>query len=227
MTHTFARTLIVGALALFGMATPAQNDEVSGTNARVWNFDGQVAGEAPSGWRIAETNGDGSLAPWTITADASAPSSPNALVVGTTHNSGQTYNVALATGTEYKNVVLSVKVKAGTGTEDQGGGPVWRAKDPNNYYLARWNPLENNVRVYVVKDGKRKMLGSVKAEADASTWHEIRVEAKNSSITVEFDGKVFVEAQDDSLPDAGMVGLWTKADASTSFDDLRVAEAGE
>ncbi len=227
MIRTSTRGLLVGTMLLLGVAIPAQSDEVTGANARIWNFDGQSAGEAPSGWRLAETNGDGSLAPWTITGDATAPSSPNALVVGKTHNSGQTYNVALATGTEYKNVVLSVSVKAGTGTEDQGGGPVWRAKDSNNYYIARWNPLENNVRVYVVKDGKRKMLGSVKVEADPAAWHEIRVEARNNSITVEFDGKAFVEAQDDSLPDAGMVGLWTKADASTSFDDLRVAEAAE
>lgn len=225
--RTLAKGLIAGALTLTGMTVLAQNDDVVGTNPRAWTFDAQSAGEAPAGWRLAETNGDGSLAPWVVTADSSATSTPNVLTVGQTHNAGQTYNVALATGTEYKNVVLTVKVKAGSGDEDQGGGPIWRAKDAANYYVARWNPLENNLRVYLVKDSKRKMLGSVKVEGDASAWHEIRVETKNNSITVEFDGKTFVEAQDDGLTEGGMVGLWTKADASTSFDDLRAAEAEE
>jgi hypothetical protein len=108
------------------------------------------------------------------------------------------------------------------GKEDQGGGPIWRAKDADNYYIARWNPLEKNFRVYFVKDGRRKRLASADIDVDPGKWHEIEIEHVGNKIVAEFDDKKLIEIKDSTFTEAGMVGLWTKADAATAFDDFEI-----
>ena len=104
---------------------------------------------------------------------------------------------------------------------------IWRAKDADNYYIARWNPLEKNFRVYYVKDGQRKQLASVDIKTDPSKWHEIEIEHVGNKIVAEFDDKKVIEIEDSTFTEGGMVGLWTKADAATAFDDFEVEEEGE
>jgi hypothetical protein len=117
---------------------------------------------------------------------------------------------------------LTVQVKAVKGEEDQGGGPIWRCRDENNYYICRFNPLEGNYRVYKVVEGRRKQLDSVRIETQADRWYTVRVTMTGDRITCFLDGKKLLEAQDDTLTEPGMVGLWTKADAVASFDGLTV-----
>lgn len=106
---------------------------------QVWNFDNDKIGSLPAGWITAETNGKGQLARWQIVKDG-AKSGRQYLAITETKNTRSTYNLAIAKGTNYKDIKLSVWVKAISGKEDQGGGPIWRAKDPNNYYIARCKP---------------------------------------------------------------------------------------
>jgi hypothetical protein len=115
-----------------------------------------------------------------------------------------------------------VKVKAISGKEDQGGGPVWRYQDNNNYYIARWNPLENNFRVYVVQDGKRKQLGSADVQLDPAVWHTITIDHAGNRIKASLDGRQLIEVNDETFAIIGKIGLWTKADAATAFDAFRI-----
>jgi len=179
----------------------------------LFNFDADKAGEMAKGWEAA-------VGTWTVAADDTAPSKPNVLAQTAAGPSPQ-FNVALATGTKFKDFDLSVKLKAVSGKIDQGGGPVWRAKDARNYYLCRWNPLETNFRLYKVVDGKRTQLATADVKAEAG-WHTIRVFAEGNAVVCHFDGKEVVGAKDDTFKDAGRVGLWTKADAVTHFDDVSV-----
>ena len=114
-------------------------------------------------------------------------------------------------------------MKPVSGEEDQGGGPIWRLQDKDNYYVCRANPLEGNFRLYVVQDGERKQLADAVAEIAAGQWHAIRVEHNGNRIECWLDGEKLLETIDDSLPAAGGFGFWTKADAVTFFDDLRVS----
>ena len=100
---------------------------------------------------------------------------------------------------------------------------VWRAKDKKNYYICRYNPLEDNLRVYKVVDGKRTMFKGDKTPGDEK-WHTLRVTMTGSKIACYFDGRKYLEADDATFPDAGMIGLWSKADAQSYFDDLTVSE---
>jgi hypothetical protein len=117
-----------------------------------------------------------------------------------------------------------VSFKAVCGVIDQGGGPVWRYQDADNYYIARANPLESNYRVYKVIDGKRIQLDSADIEVPAGCWHRLRVVHKGDEIRCYLNGKLLLEVTDTALRTEGRVGLWTKADAVTLFDDLQVME---
>jgi len=184
------------------------------------NFDRDEIGSVPRAWKVAETGGQGKLATWQVIADASAPSPPHAVAISANENYGATFNLLMAQGTNYGDLEIKVMVKAVAGEEDQGGGPIWRAKDADNYYIARWNPLENNFRVYFVKDGRRKQLGTAEVKTDAKIWHEVRIVQKATQITAYFDGRKLIELDDSTFSEPGMVGLWVKADGRTAFDDF-------
>ena len=138
-------------------------------------------------------------------------------------NDDATFNVALVEGTSYKDIDLSVKLRAVAGEIDRGGGLVWRAKDAKNYYIARYNPLEDNFRVYKVQDGKRTQFQSAKIPGDEK-WHTLRVTMVGDKITCYLDGRKYLEVEDTTFPGPGMIGLWSKADAQSYFDDLTLSQ---
>ena len=206
--------------ATSGKVLKVEKEEMETTAGHRWNFGKDPVGALPAGWIIRQNNPTKEMAKWTVEADADAPSQPNVLNVKTI-NGNATYNLALIETTAYRDLNLSVKIRSNSGEDDQGGGLVWRAKDENNYYLCRINPIENNYRVYKVVAGKRSMLQSVDFETPTGKWFTLRVRMKGNEITCYCNGKKWLEAKDDTFKDAGMIGLWTKADASSSFDDLR------
>ena len=120
---------------------------------------------------------------------------------------------------------VEVRFKALAGEEDQAGGLVWRWKDGDNYYVARANALENNVSLYYTERGRRNTLKYVDAPVPAATWHTLRVEFSGQRIAVVFNGKACIEMQDSHIGGAGAVGLWTKADSVTAFEDFRFGAA--
>jgi hypothetical protein len=187
-----------------------------------WIFEDATTGKIPAGWTAAKT-GDGPGSVWRVIEDSSAPKGSKVLAQTSSDGPNPLFNLCVADETSYKDVDLSVSFKAVKGEKDQGGGPMWRYKDANNYYIARMNPLEDNFRVYKVVAGKRTQLGSAEVEAPAGKWHTIRIVHKENQIQCYLNGKLHLDVKDDTFRDAGKVGLWTKADAVTSFDDLSVA----
>jgi len=171
-------------------------------------FDGTAAGSAAPG--VLAATGEWKVAEGGVLAQLA--SSPDAA-----------FNVALVEGTSLEDLDLSVRLRAREGKVDRGGGLIWRARDANNYYVARFNPLEDNFRVYHVKDGKRTELESADAKLDPAAWHTVRVRMVADRIECFLDGERLLDVIDATFPLAGMVGLWTKADARTEFDDLVAA----
>ena len=115
---------------------------------------------------------------------------------------------------------VEVRFKAISGREDQAGGVVWRWKDGDNYYVARANALENNVSLYYTANGRRNTLKYVDAPVPGNTWHALRVEFSGKKIRVIYDGKPAIEMEDAHTAGPGAVGVWTKADSVTLFDDF-------
>lgn len=184
-----------------------------------WNFDEAPVGRVPPGWTPRQTR-EGTLATWEVAADPHAVSRPNVLRLAKTENTGQTYNLMVADEPRVTDLDLRVHVRADSGDEDQGGGPIWRCQDENNYYICRLNPLEGNFRVYKVLAGKRTQLASADIEAETQRWYLLRAVMVGNRITCYVDGKHLLTAMDDTFVQPGQVGLWTKADAATSFDDM-------
>jgi hypothetical protein len=182
--------------------------------AETVNFDDMSAGAAPAGWTATQT-GSGT-AKWAVEKDDSTPSKPNVL-----KQSGQaTFPVCFKNDTNIKDGFVEVKFKPITGKEDQAGGVIWRLRDANNYYVARANALENNVTIYHTVNGKRTEKKRTKMEVASGQWHRLRVDFTGNHFTVTFDGKKALEWDDDTFKDAGKVGVWTKADSVTFFDDF-------
>ena len=123
-------------------------------------------------------------------------------------------------GTALVDGVVEVKFKPLSGREDQAGGVVWRWKDGDNYYVARANALENNVSLYYTEGGRRRTLKYVDAPVPGNVWHTLRVEFRGAHIRVLLDGKAYIELDDSHIAGPGAVGVWTKADSVTAFDDF-------
>ncbi len=181
-----------------------------------WNFDSAKDGQIPAGFTA-------DVGQWKVTAHPSAPSKPN-VFAQLAKSERPVFNVSLAGDTNYGNVEITVKFLALAGEIDQGGGVVWRARDARNYYIARYNPLENNYRVYKVVSGTRTQLGTADIPRSEG-WHTLRVVMKGDHIECFYDGTKHLDVRDGTFTDAGKIGLWTKADAQTAFDDLTVAIA--
>jgi hypothetical protein len=186
------------------------------------NFEDADVGGLPKGWTVAETNGSGTPATWRVAETDCAPSGRHVLRLESKNPSG-TFNLLLSDKELPADIDVEVKIHADSGSEDQGGGLVWRARDANNYYVARWNPLEKNLRLYKVVDGKRTMFKSVTVDPDPKAWHTLEAKMTGKKIDIELDGKTLLTHEDDSFTGGGKVGLWSKADASSSFDNLEVS----
>lgn len=183
-------------------------------SAQTENFDKAKPGGLPEGWECGVT---GKGTPWwAVDAQADAPSPHNVL-----QQIGQgTFPWCVKKDVSIADGFVEVKFKARGGKEDQAGGLVWRWKDGNNYYVARANALENNVSLYYTANGKRNTLKYVKAPVAGNTWHTLRVEFASTKISVILNGKTYIEVDDSRIAGAGAVGVWTKADSVTSFDDF-------
>lgn len=212
--------LLVAGFLLTACATPPA--PLRGRSQ--WSFDEVQEGKLPAGFTIDATRRAGALASWEVVASATAPSAPKALALTyPNHKSYDSFNLCWLPGMVFRDGSLSVKLRARSGKEDQGGGLIWRAAGPNDYYVVRLNPLESNLRLYHVLGGTRTMLGSADCAARTGEWHELRIEHRGEWITCSVDGQERLAVRDAALPAAGGIGLWTKADAATEFDDL-VAE---
>jgi len=185
------------------------------SSAETITFDGATPGAPPAGWLATKT---GSGQPkWTIEREPAAPSQGLVLKQA----GAADYPLCLKTGTKLRDGFVEVKFLPISGQDDQAGGVVWRARDPDRYYVARANALEDNVRIYHVVAGRRVQFGGVDGVKVArGVWHTLRVEFAGPEFAVFFDGKKLFAAKDATLADAGLVGVWTKADSVTAFAEF-------
>jgi hypothetical protein len=216
LTLSAAAVLIVVVLVvLLGRGTPelkfrTGDKTVTPGDVTEWAFDADPVGGLPPGVEVY----DGS---WSVQAEADAPSPPHVL-----RQSGTATFPALCLGDKlYADLDMTVRFKPVSGKTDQAAGIVFRVQDRHNYYILRANALEDNVNLYVFAGGKRSQIRGASAKVAAGQWHELRVEAVGDRLKGYLNGQLLVEATDATFA-AGKVGLWTKADSVTCFDDVRV-----
>ncbi len=185
-----------------------------------WSFDKDKADAAPPGFDFAASAGKPGK--WRVVADPSAPTGPNVLAQLDPDRTDARFVTAVAAEPSLRDARASVRCKPVSGKVDQACGLVLRFKDPKNYYVARFNALEKDFNLFVVKDGKRNTLGGWKSDTITAAWHDIRVDARGDHLELYWEGARVYETDDKTFPDAGRFGLWTKADSVTYFDELSV-----
>ena len=182
----------------------------------------KVVGMSPD-WVVEATHQEGPLATWVnIPPIGNSGASPTRALIQPNHNVGGTYNLLWTADKQFKDGTLTVKLKSLSGEEDQGGGLMWRAQDKDNYYVARFNPLEDNFRFYRVKDGKREAIEGAEYKVEPTQWTTLTIEQHGKKFTGYLDGKKLIEATDATFTEAGGIGYWTKADAATAFTEIQV-----
>ena len=176
------------------------------------------------GWISAYTNIEGSSPSWEITNTQNNSLSHYVFHLLKTDAHGGEFNLCYTKKIKFLNGAISVKFKANSGHEDQGGGIVWRVEDKNNYYITRYNPLEDNLCLYYVKDAHRRLLNSATIILDKEHWHSMKIVQHNNHYKVYLDSKNILQGDTSTFTNAGGVGVWTKADALTSFKDFKVTK---
>lgn len=203
---------------------------VLSSNAQTIHFDDQQTGKPPEGWTVAMTH-TGGAPKWEILKDTTAPSPPNVLGQTSTDRTGGRFPLAVFDKASFANGTVSVRFKTISGEADQAAGIVWRYENPDNYYIVRANALEDNVVLYKVQAGKRISLApigtaantyGVKQRVPSKTWNELAISFQGTRFKVSFNGKQLFEVEDSTFSTPGKVGLWTKADSVTYFDDFKM-----
>jgi len=182
--------------------------------AETIDFDADAAGTSPAGWTCGVT-GRGTHR-WTVESDVTAPSKGNVLK----QSARGDFPWCVRSEAQLTDGFVEVRFKPLSGKDDQAGGVVWRWKDGDNYYVARANALENNVSLYHTTNGRRITIKYVDAPVARNAWHTLHVGFAGKHIRVALDGKTYIEVDDDHIAGAGTVGVWTKADSVTLFDDF-------
>jgi len=189
---------------------------------RTMRFGKDDLGKLPAAWK-ADQAGTGIGSVWKVVEDDTAPSQAGYVLAQTAASPKNFIALCIAKDTHYQDVGISVMFKAVRGTNNLGGGVVWRYQDHDNYYLARMNLREDNFRVYKVVSGRRIELGT-KDDLTLSTeeWHTLRIEMRGDRIECYLNGKKYLEAKDSTFIQAGKVGLWTKGSSQPHFDELQI-----
>ncbi len=213
--------MIATTAALFVAVALAQAQQ-GGASPQKWTFEGDRVGAGPTGFSFGRT-GSGRVGRWVVLADNGAPSGANVLAQVDTDEIDHRFPIAIANEPSLRDLRLSVRCKPVSGKVDQACGLVFRYRDENHYYVARANALEDNVRLYHVVDGRRRQIAGWNGRVSGGAWHELRVDARGDHFEVFWDGQKVLDAHDQAFRDAGKVGVWTKADSVTYFDDLSVA----
>ena len=184
-------------------------------------------GQLPAGWVVAATHPSGPLAQWQVGVGAAASNQAKVLTIAWIQDaSSAAFNLFWTNQIVFQDGEAKVRMRANSGDTDQGGGLIWRVKDENNYYVARYNPLESNFRLYSVKEGARSTLASAEGLKTApGQWVELRITQHGQHIQGWFNNQLTWEVSDAQWPKAGGVGLWSKADAASSFADFVVRRA--
>src|SRR5262245_42510643 len=185
------------------------------------DFEKFETGALPTDFSTALTGGGGPVA-WTIVEDSSSSGGPKVLAQTSADRTDYRFPLCVYDPLSARDVEVSVRFKAVAGKVDQAGGLVARFRDKDNYYVARANALEGNVNLYRVVAGKRSQFAGSRVNVSSGAWHTLKLAVKGKRFEVSCDGQRLVEAEDGTFGDAGKVGLWTKADSVTYFDDLTI-----
>jgi hypothetical protein len=201
--------------------TLARRHATAQSQPRRFDFEDAAVGAPPRGFSFALTGG-GAPVRWVVLEDSYSPAGPKVLVETSKDRTSDRFPLAILDGVTARDVAVSVRFRPISGTVDQAAGLVVRLRDPRNYYIARANALEDNVRLYRVVDGRRIQFAGMDIRMPRDRWQALGLRVEGDRLAVSLDGRELFTATDRTFAEPGRVGLWTKADSLTHFDALEV-----
>lgn len=183
-------------------------------------IDRMTLGSPPAGFSFART-GRGADGEWSVVADPTAAAG-RAIEQTSTDRTDYRFPLAIHESLSAANLDVELRFKAVAGKIDQAAGIAVRLQDADNYYVARANALENNVRFYRVVHGRREQLGGADLRVTPNEWHRLGLRAEGERFAISYDGKTLFSATDGTFAEAGGVALWTKADSVSRFDAISI-----
>jgi len=183
-------------------------------------IDQMKRGSPPAGFTFART-GRGQDGEWSVVEDSTATAG-QAIEQISTDRTDYRFPLAIPDSFSAADLEVEVRFKAVAGRIDQAAGIAVRLADPDNYYVARANAMEDNVRFYRIVNGRREQLGGANLKVTANEWHKLGLRADGERFTVSYDGKTLFSVTDKTFGEAGGVALWTKADSVTRFDQMKI-----
>jgi hypothetical protein len=220
----WAMVAMLFAAAFLGVEAASQAGPVN-TAARTWDFSADQPGSPPAGFVFGRT-GKGHPGRWVVISSAATGAKEKVLAQLDADGTDYRFPMAVAQGFAARDLRLSVLCAPISGTVDRACGVVFRYHDDNNYYVARANASEDNIRLYHVKNGRREQFGTWDGKVSTGIWHELRADVRGDRFEIYWDGRKVIEARDKTFSDAGKVGVWTKADSVTYFKTLKVETLG-
>jgi len=213
--------LLTGGAASFAgliMNTPAYAQLPATT---VVSFAETAPGSLPTVFTPGLTGGGGPVA-WRVVADESVPSR-RALAQTSSDRTDARYPICIYDLVSARDIDVAVRFKPVAGSVDQAGGIIVRVVDANSYHVLRANALEDNVRLYHVIRRRRSEFGGADVRVRSGVWQALRLRVEGARFQVHLEGRPLFEASDSRLAGPGRIGLWTKADSVTHFDQLAYA----
>jgi hypothetical protein len=212
--------VLLATLLATGVVLTLGSEGLSQSAATVVAIANMEIGTTPVDFKFART-GQGDLGKWTVVNDETSFAG-RAIEQSSTDRTDYRFPLAIFEPVVAKNIDVSVKFKPVAGLVDQAAGIAVRLLDGDNYYVVRANALEDNVRFYRVVSGRREQIDGVNIKVASNEWHSLGPKAVNERFAVEFDGKRLFTTSDKTFAGAGKVGLWTKSDSVTRFDQIAI-----
>jgi len=217
--NLFIFVLLVALLATNVVLTSG-SDGLSQSAATVVAIASMEIGATPANFKFART-GQGELGKWTVVNDETSFAG-RVIEQSSTDRTDYRFPLAIFEPVVAKNIDVSVKFKPVTGRVDQAAGITVRLLDGDNYYVVRANALEDNVRFYRVVNGRREQIAGKDIKVASNVWHSLGLKAQNERFSIEFNGETLFTTSDKTFAGAGRVGLWTKSDSVTRFDQIAI-----
>jgi 3-keto-disaccharide hydrolase len=210
----------LAAIAVFVAGCAGTVESEAPFAAKTLTFSSSDVGKSPTDFTTALTGGGGPIS-WMVQENSHAPDGRFVLVQESADDTSYRFPLCVYDKFMARDVAVETKFKAISGKVDQAAGVVLRY-NPENYYIARANALEDNIDLFKTVKGKRSKIAEVPVKVSAGEWHTLRFEALGPRLRVMFDGKLVIEKNDRTFTGPGKVGFWTKADSVSAFSDLKI-----
>jgi len=208
-------------MRVFAQSESSSSSQSLSTEPTTIDFEHFETGPVPKDF-TPFLGGFGKDSAWQIKSEPSALSGTKVLAQTSYDQIDNRFPMLVYNDITAKNVRVAVQFKTLSGKIDQAAGIIVRFQDPNHFYVVRANALEDTVQLYRLVEGVHHVVTSKNVHVESGKWHSLNVMIDDVHVTAFLDGQQLFDVRDDTFSAAGKIGLLTKSDGVTLFDDLQV-----